>query len=60
MIYLKFLDTEYEDIDGKFLDCMELSCLMHGFIESWSYDAVVPWRDINEIVNEHMLTMHYS
>lgn len=60
MIYIKFLDTEYDGIDGRYLDVMELHCHLHGLAESWAYDAVIPWSDIAGIVDEHMLCMHYT
>jgi hypothetical protein len=58
-LYVKFLDTEYDGLDGRYLDVMELCCHMHGVIESWQYDAVIPWDVLEEIADDHMHSMHY-
>lgn len=60
MIFIKFLDTEYEDIAGKFLDVMTLNCHIHGEIESWLYDAIIPWDELKDIVDDHLHSMHYT
>lgn len=59
-LYIKFLDIEYDGIEGKFLDVMELQCFQHGLIKSWSYDYHLPYEELEEEADEHMHSMHFA
>lgn len=59
-LYIDFLDIEYDGLDGRYLDVMNLNCEQHGLIESWPYDAVIPWSDLNQVAYQHLNTMHFG
>lgn len=58
-VYLKFLDTEVDDV-GTYTDGAMLGCSQHGELWHFSYNDIVPADFIIRLIEEHRRVMHFD
>lgn len=63
MIYIWLETTRLNNDDGSvstWLYAMNVECEQHGLLESYDYDRVIYWEELDELVDGHLHSLHFA
>jgi hypothetical protein len=58
MLYVELPDLEIEE--GTYTNGMIINCHLHGMLDSFDVSDYITWSKIEELVNEHLHSFHFS